>query len=158
MDWTESMTAASRGCVVALFGLLLAACTYMDGGMRPDDKVRENHMSAAYRAMVEGRTTQRDAEAALGQPYCIRPLKTGEVELRWGGPSTKINEVHFLGMTTNRYVATGGWAMALVFSDGTLVGKPEIVPGTDGDEPCVVTCRECFYGKLAAKVDGPGRL
>lgn len=125
--------------------MLLAGCTYQDGAFRPDNKVRAERLGAVYKSFVVGKTTRDEAEAALGQPYCRRSLRDGDLELRWGGPMTRVRAVHFLGVETKRYVAYNSWAFALIFEHDVVVGKTDVVVnGNDGSEPCVETCPECF--------------
>jgi hypothetical protein len=138
MEYVSPASSAARPRTWAFAAvLLLSGCTYWDGAMRPDDPARERRVAAFYDAAVPGTTTRQQAEALLGPPYCVRPLSNGDIELRWAGPSTKVNAVHFLGVTTKRYVAKGGWGFPLVFHDDVMIRKETWVPGTDGSEPCV---------------------
>jgi hypothetical protein len=148
---TNTVRSVNHHGVMALIVLLLAGCTYWDGGMLPDDRVRATRMKAAYSATIVGQTTRKDAEAALGLPYCSRSLRSGEVELRWGGLSTKINDVQFLGVRTKRYVVNGQWDLTLAFRDDVLVDKAPGWNSPDSDQPCVVTCPECRFRSVGTE-------
>jgi hypothetical protein len=123
----------------------LAGCTYSDGAFKPDNNPRAIRLNAAYKSLVIGKTTRGEAEQVLGRPYCMRDLRDGDIELRWGGPSTRIRSVHFLGIETRRYVSHNSWAFALILQQNVVVRKKDVVVnGIDGSEPCVETCPECF--------------
>lgn len=135
--------------------LALTGCSYDDAAFRPDSEPRATRLNAAYKSLIIGKTTRGEAEQALGRPYCTRNLRDGDVELRWGGPMTRVRRVHFLGIETRRYVAHNSWAFALILQHDVVVQKKDVVVnGIDGSEPCVETCPECFATALLPLTHG----
>jgi len=142
----EDLNAASACSTYVLMSLLtLTGCSYDDAAFRPDSEPRATPLNAAYKSLTIGKTTRGEAEQALGRSYCTRNLRDGDVELRWGGPMTRVRRVHFLGIETRRYAAHNSWAFALILHQDVVVQKKDVVVnGIDGSEPCVETCPECF--------------